>query len=328
VNDAATPDFMIRRAGHVVLRVTDPHRARAFLEAVVGFQTFGQVGEAFFFMTAHPVSNHHMIAIRGGKPGERLPDPEHQIGMISIAYEVVDLEELRRLYGRIAADGPAYGVQILGTDDRGHVEGFTCADRDGNRLEFYRTLAAGEAAGRAPYVRRGDLGDKLATPVAGATRIGALKVGIRRTSHLTLRCADLATTRDFYRDAVRLVPVANADDRVYLGSGPGRPPVLALEPAHAPTELRPTPRRMYGMEHFSLEVGSFDQLRNAYRALQARGIAIDHTVDHGVTNSLYLVDPDGNLIEIYHDVPRGEYRTPEDPFAAGGEGLEERLLRR
>ena len=36
-------------------------------------------------------------------------------------------------------------------------------------------------------------------------------------------------------------------------------------------------------------------------------------MDHGVTNSVYLIDPDGNLIEIYHDVPRAEYADLGQP---------------
>lgn len=318
--------FTIRRAGHVVLRVRDPFEARELLERVVGLQTFGQEGDSFFFLTAHPVSNHHMIAVRGGT-GERLPQPERQIGMISIAYEVSDLDELRRLYARLKAEGPAYGAAIVESEDLGNAYGFTWSDRDGNRIEYYASLPGEEAAGKAPFEPRGAIDAALSAPPANeAHRPAAIRVGIKRTSHLTLRCKDLAASRAFYEELLGLVPVAQrSSGRVYLsGDAAMRQPVLALEPARDLDVPVPTPRRMYGMEHFSMEVASFAQLQAFYRHFREHGEPIDHTIDHGVTNSVYFHDPDGNLIEVYHDVPRAEYRNPENPFGRFG-SLDERL---
>lgn len=298
-------EFTIRRAGHVVLRVTDPFRAREFLERVVGFQTFGQEGESFFFLTAHPVSNHHMIAVRGGK-GERLPDSARQIGMVSVSYEVTDLDELRRLSARIADEGPGYGVSIVQPERQTTIAAFTVADADGNWLEFYSRLP--DAA--LPAVRR----------------VEAVRVGVRRTSHLTLRCKDQANSRAFYEEMLGLVVVEEAmDGRLALSGDPvTRLPVLVLAQARELGVPVPKPREMYGMEHFSMEVASFAHLQNVYRHLRERGAHVHHTIDHGVTNSVYVIDPDGNLIEVYHDVPRAEYRNPENPFGNFGP-LEERL---
>lgn len=297
-------DFTIRRAGHVVLRVTDPIRARDFLENVVGFQTYGQEGESFFFLTAHPVSNHHMIAVRAGRPGERLPDAR-QIGMIAIAYEVSSPDELERLRERIEEGGAAYGVALEATAERNATRGFACTDRDGNRLEFYTRLD-----GPAP-----------ARPV---TRVPALRAGIRRTSHLTLRCRDLSASRAFYEEMLHLVPVAHDDGRTYLAGTAGGTPILALAQSVTSDAPLPAPKKMFGLEHFSMEVGSFAELQRAYRYLKAKGIDVHHTMDHGVTNSVYLTDPDGNLMEIYHDVPRAEYADPDSPFGSFGP-IEHRL---
>jgi catechol 2,3-dioxygenase len=296
-------DFHIRRAGHVVLRVTDPVRAREFLENVIGFQTFGQEGESFYFLTANPVSNHHMIAVRGGRVGQRLPDPR-QIGMISIAYEVSSVDELQRLHDRIAEHGRAYGVTLGPLEDRGDARSFTCTDHDGNQLEFYAALGT-TAAGRT-------------------ARVPALRSGIRRTSHLTLRVRDLAASRAFYAELLHLVPIAETNGRTYLAGAPGGQPVLALEQAPPGDAPMPEPKKMFGMDHFSMEVASFTELQNAYRYLKGKGIDVHHTVDHGVTNSVYLIDPDGNLIEVYHDVPRAEYANIDSPFGSFGP-IEDRL---
>ncbi len=292
-------DFKIRRAGHVVLRVTDPERAREFLEGVVGFQTFGQEGESFYFLTANPVSNHHMIAVRGGRTGNRLPDP-HQIGMISIAYEMSSVAELQRLHQRIAERGAAYGITLGALD----AFCFVCTDHDGNQIEFF-------AAADAPADAR-------------TARVPSLRSGIRRTSHLTLRVRDLAASRAYYEEMLHLSPVREAQGRVYLSGTPDGAPVLALEQAPPGDAPLPEPKKMFGMDHFSMEVSSFAELQHAYRYLKGKGIDVHHTVDHGVTNSVYLIDPDGNLIEVYHDVPRAEYVHVDSPFGSFGP-IEDRL---
>jgi len=57
------------------------------------------------------------------------------------------------------------------------------------------------------------------------------------------------------------------------------------------------------MYHFGLKIGeSDDELRAAIEQLRAVGVTIVGTTDHGVTHSVYILDPDGNEIELYIDV--------------------------
>jgi catechol-2,3-dioxygenase len=42
-------------------------------------------------------------------------------------------------------------------------------------------------------------------------------------------------------------------------------------------------------------------LQAAYRELQAMAIAVDSTIAHNVTRSVYFQDPDGNRVELYCD---------------------------
>jgi catechol 2,3-dioxygenase len=322
----------IRRAGHIVLRVTNVAQMKEFLERIVGFTTYGQGGREFYFLTSHPVTNHHMIAVRSGKPGERLPDAEHQIGMVSIAYEMADLTALRDLHQRMAAAAAAYRWRIVATEDRGSIYNLVSSDADGNRYEFWCT-APGNDEGRIDTVSlRGPVDLSSGSADRGERDAKALppappsKLAIRRTSHLTLRCRDLEKTKEFYESALGLFVIAEDERRrQYLAGDPqSRRMVLALEPARDMNSPIPTPKIMYGMEHFSLEVGSFPELQTLYRRFKSLGVTIDHTQDHGVTASVYFNDPDGNLMEVYHDVPRAEIPVPEDPFASFG-GIEERL---
>ena len=122
----------------------------------------------------------------------------------------------------------------------------------------------------------------------------------------------------FYENIIGLYSISEAHGRLYLvGDRKTGNPVLALEQARESDVPLPTPKQMYGLEHFSLEVETFSQLQEAYNVIEQSG-HIHHTMDHGVTNSVYFNDPDGNLMEVYHDVPRAEYKTPESPFANFG----------
>jgi catechol-2,3-dioxygenase len=68
--------------------------------------------------------------------------------------------------------------------------------------------------------------------------------------------------------------------------------------------------RRVGMYHFGLKVGdSDDELRAARDAVLAAGATMVGSSDHVVTHSLYLLDPDGNEIELYVDVPGVDWKN-------------------
>lgn len=56
-----------------------------------------------------------------------------------------------------------------------------------------------------------------------------------------------------------------------------------------------------GMHHFAFEYGSVDDLLSTYERLKAKGIEPHMALDHGMTTSIYYVDPDGNSVELQSD---------------------------
>jgi catechol 2,3-dioxygenase len=53
-------------------------------------------------------------------------------------------------------------------------------------------------------------------------------------------------------------------------------------------------------------------LADAWRRVLAAGIKLDGASDHGVSEALYLRDPDGNGVELYWDRPQEQWpRTPD-----------------
>ncbi len=83
------------------------------------------------------------------------------------------------------------------------------------------------------------------------------------------------------------------------------------------TDATPVPQgRRVGLYHFGLNVGdSDDDLRGALAAVQAAGATVVGASDHTVTHSVYILDPDGNEIELYIDVPGVDWRA--DPALVG-----------
>jgi catechol 2,3-dioxygenase len=274
-------------------------------------------------MTANAVSNHHMIALSAERsPGGRLPHP-WQVGMVSVSYEVSTFEELRQIYSRINEHGPEHGGKILHSEDRGNLKSFSVADLDGNELEFYCLVPTNAAAAGERWALRGDLDAELNSTESGGVPILASSL---RTGHLTLRCQDLARSKRFYEDELHLYPVGeDGAGRTYYAGNPATDRiVLALQPATRRDAPLPEPVKMFGMMHFAFEESSFSDLQIAWRSFQDHRVEAVHNFDHGVTQSIYFQDPDGNLLEIYHDVPRAEYLDPGDPFAAHG-AFEDRL---
>ncbi len=74
----------------------------------------------------------------------------------------------------------------------------------------------------------------------------------------------------------------------------------------------PPPPGSTGLYHVAIRYPTRAALAEALRRLTAAGIALDGASDHGVSEALYLRDPDQNGVELYWDRPKEEWpRTPE-----------------
>ena len=82
--------------------------------------------------------------------------------------------------------------------------------------------------------------------------------------------------------------------------------MLAIREAK-PGAPMPNPEQI-GMEHVSFEVASFAELQEVYRKFKENNVKFHQTIFHGVAKSIYFFDPDGNLLEVYCNVPPEEYR--------------------
>lgn len=134
--------------------------------------------------------------------------------------------------------------------------------------------------------------------------------------HAVLKVRNLAPALAFYRDVLGLKAVARYRDMVFL-SGGARHHDLALVETRttAPAPAGDAP----GLHHLAFKVG--DDLATL-RAWRDRLIALDIRIlgqsDHRVSQSLYLRDPDGLLVELYVDADPALWR--DDPSAVAHVG--------
>lgn len=129
-----------------------------------------------------------------------------------------------------------------------------------------------------------------------------------RIASVRLDVADLGRSASFYERVLGLPLLAREADRALLGTDPEHP-TLELSALAAPTALVP---HSTGLFHVAWLHPSRAALAETVRRVVADRWPIDGASDHGVSEALYLSDPDGLGIEIYADRPRETWQRPPD----------------
>jgi catechol 2,3-dioxygenase len=124
-------------------------------------------------------------------------------------------------------------------------------------------------------------------------------------THLTV--SDLDGSIAFYENALGLQVRHREDDTAALGAGGEDLLVLTGEPGAR------LGGRHAGLYHFALLFPARDELARAVLRLAATRTRIEGASDHGVSEAIYLRDPDDNGIELYVDRPREQWPAPTQP---------------
>ncbi|MCC7081149.1 MAG: VOC family protein [Burkholderiales bacterium] len=142
---------------------------------------------------------------------------------------------------------------------------------------------------------------------------------VRRVGHIVLRVKDMERSKRFFKEVLGFPEVAHNERGMVFFSTDVKDNhhMLALMPGKEGANM-PTSDQI-GMEHVSFELGSFAEMQDAYRTFQENGVKICGTVFHGISKSIYFHDPDGNMLEVYCNVPEDEYRkSVPNPYSRYG----------
>ena len=149
-----------------------------------------------------------------------------------------------------------------------------------------------------------------------------------RIGHVHLKVADLERAIRFYSDVLGFeLTQRYGNEAAFLSAG-GYHHHIGLNTWESEGGSRP-PRGSTGLYHLAIAYPTRAELADALRRVLRADIHVDGASDHGVSEAIYLRDPDGNGVELYWDRPREQWpRTPKGELAMITEPLDlNQLLR-
>jgi catechol 2,3-dioxygenase len=153
-------------------------------------------------------------------------------------------------------------------------------------------------------------------PIAAGTRIG----------HVHLKVADLQRALDFYVGVLGFQLMQKYGAQAAFISAGGYHHHIGLNTWES-LGGRPPPRGSTGLFHTAILYPTRADLGDALRRLVAANVSLDGASDHGVSEALYLRDPDQNGVELYWDRPQAEWpRTASGELAMVTEPLDLQAL--
>jgi catechol-2,3-dioxygenase len=146
---------------------------------------------------------------------------------------------------------------------------------------------------------------------------------VKELGHAVLFVKDLERSVHFYRDVLGFPSVEFKDEEgnplppnraVMFSTGRTHHELLLIEVGMD----APHPGRGHrsGLYHLGLKIGDTDdELKDALGVLKEEGVTIVGASDHTMTHSLYILDPDGNELELYIDVAGIDWNDPANLLA-------------
>lgn len=150
----------------------------------------------------------------------------------------------------------------------------------------------------------------LDAPSAGPAPTRPIASGVT-IGHVHLKVANLERAIAFYRDVLGFEVTDRFGRHAAFLSAGGYHHHIGLNTWESQGGL-PPPAGSTGLYHAAILYPTRADLADALRRLLARGIRIDGASDHGVSEAIYLRDPDGNGLELYWDRPRDKWPRKAD----------------
>ena len=132
-----------------------------------------------------------------------------------------------------------------------------------------------------------------------------------RIGHVHLKVADLARSLAFYCDVLGFQLMQRFGGQAAFIAAGGYHHHIGLNTWES-LGGGPPPAGSTGLYHVAILYPSRAALADALRRLQRAGIPLEGAADHGVSEALYLRDPDANGVELYRDRPREEWPRSAD----------------
>lgn len=132
-----------------------------------------------------------------------------------------------------------------------------------------------------------------------------------KIGHVHLKVSDLERALGFYRDVLGFEVTQKMGRHAAFLSAGGYHHHIGLNTWES-SGGSPPPAGSTGLYHLAILYPTRKELADALRRLIRAGIQLEGAADHGVSEALYLRDPDGNGVELYCDRPAGQWPRNQD----------------
>lgn len=132
-----------------------------------------------------------------------------------------------------------------------------------------------------------------------------------RIGHVHLKVADLDRALAFYRDLLGFELTTMYGDQAAFISAGGYHHHIGLNTWHSKNGSPPPPNST-GLYHTAILYPTRRDLAEIYNRLREADYPITGASDHGVSEAIYLNDPDGNGVELYMDRPQEQWKYRPD----------------
>ena len=125
--------------------------------------------------------------------------------------------------------------------------------------------------------------------------------------HVHLKVADLERSVKFYTQVLGFKVMTRMGNSAAFLSVGGYHHHIGLNTWES-ANGKPPPEGSTGLYHFAILVSNRKELAKVFKRLMEHNYPIEGASDHGVSEAIYLKDPDGNGIEVYADRPRSRWK--------------------
>ena len=132
-----------------------------------------------------------------------------------------------------------------------------------------------------------------------------------RIGHVHLKVADLERSLAFYRDVLGFSVTQRYGSQAAFLSAGGYHHHIGLNTWES-AGGKPAPRGATGLYHVAILYPTRGELAGALRRVLQAGLTLEGAADHGVSEAIYLRDPDGNGVELYRDRPEDQWPRKTD----------------
>ncbi len=132
-----------------------------------------------------------------------------------------------------------------------------------------------------------------------------------RIGHVHLKVADLDRALAFYHDVLGFELTQRYGRQAAFLSAGGYHHHIGLNTWESEGGTQPPPGTT-GLYHVAIVYPTRAELADSLRRLRKAGIPLEGASDHGVSEALYLRDPDGNGVELYWDRPKEQWPRTAD----------------